>query len=96
MRQGVGPDYEADDWRGVRDVLREVQGDEIEAVTPGQARDALGPGCDRFLAALEARESATNHAGPVARPPAFARPVPAPTGAAGDQANLRMRSGTQT
>jgi hypothetical protein len=57
LEKGVSPSFRASDGKGVRDILREVQDQATESGTSSQGPDALGPGYDRFMAALEARET---------------------------------------
>ncbi|MBK9089880.1 MAG: ankyrin repeat domain-containing protein [Holophagales bacterium] len=59
LEKGVSPAFRATDGKGVRDILHELQDQATESGTSSQSQgpDALGPGYDRFLAALEAGET---------------------------------------
>lgn len=61
LQKGASPAFRARDGKGVRDILREIQEEkETASDASNQVPDALGPGYDRFISALEARESGSS------------------------------------
>ncbi len=57
LEKGASPAFRAGDGKGVRDILRELHEGSTASDSSSQGPDALGPGYDRFMAALENRET---------------------------------------